>query len=151
MPSFIGKYYHTLDSKGRIMLPIPLREVLYKKYNTDKLYITNSAFDRCLHLYPSEEWMRLEEKIRNLPKMDEAVKFFLRRVVASAAEVTLDKQGRVLIPYEQRRDANINNEVVIVGQIDKIEIWEKTEWDAVADPSKIDKKDFEAKLISYGI
>lgn len=151
MSSFIGKFYHTLDPKGRVMLPVPIREVLNKKYDVDKLYITNSAFDKCLHIYPAQEWIKLEEKVRNLPKMDEAVKFFLRRVVASAAEVALDKQGRILIPYEHRQDANISNEVVIVGIIDKIEIWEKTEWDAITDPKNINKKEFESTLASYGL
>lgn len=133
------------------MLPIPLREILYKNYSIDKLYITNSAFDKCLHLYPLEEWMRLEEKVRKLPRLDEAVKYFMRRVIASASEVTLDKQGRVLIPYEHRQDANITNEVVIIGQIDKIEIWDKAEWDAVIDPKNVNAKDFESRLIDYGI
>ncbi len=151
MPSFIGKFYHTLDPKGRVMLPVPLREVLHKTYDANKLYITNSAFDKCLHIYPSEEWLRLEEKVRKLPKMDEAVKFFLRRVVASAAEIGLDKQGRILIPYEHRQDANIINEIVIVGLIDKIEIWEKSEWDAITDPKNISRKDFEAALAAYGL
>ncbi len=133
------------------MLPIPLREILYKNYSIDKLYITNSAFDKCLHLYPLEEWMRLEEKVRKLPRLDEAVKYFMRRVIASASEVALDKQGRVLIPYEHRQDANITNEVVIIGQIDKIEIWDKAEWDAVIDPKNVNTKDFESRLIDYGI
>lgn len=133
------------------MLPIPLREILYKNYSIDKLYITNSAFDKCLHLYPLEEWMRLEEKVRKLPRLDEAVKYFMRRVIASASEVTLDKQGRVLIPYEHRQDANITNEVVIIGQVDKIEIWDKAEWDAVIDPKNVNVKDFESRLIDYGI
>ncbi len=151
MPSFIGKFYHTLDLKGRVMLPIPLREVLHKNYDADKLYITNSAFDKCLHIYPMEEWMRLEEKVRKLPKMDEAVKFYLRRVIASAAEIVLDKQGRILIPYEHRQDANIANEVVVVGQLEKIEIWEKSEWDAVTDPQNVDRKTFESALADYGL
>ncbi len=151
MSSFIGKFYHTLDPKGRVILPVPFREVLLRKYSAEKLYITNSAFDKCLHIYPLEEWVRLEEKVRTLPKMDEAVKFYLRRVLASAAELVLDKQGRILIPYEQRQDAGISSEVVIVGQLDKIEIWEKAEWDAVTDPKNIDRKAFEAVLAGYGL
>jgi len=151
MSSFIGKFYHALDPKGRVMLPVPLRDVLHKNYNAHKLYITNSAFDKCLHIYPSEEWAHLEEKVRALPKMDEAVKFYLRRVVASATELSLDKQGRILIPYELRQDANISNEIVIVGQIEKIEIWEKSEWDAVTDPRNVNRKAFEAVLAGYGL
>ncbi len=151
MSSFIGKFYHTLDLKGRVILPVPFREVLHKKYGADKLYITNSAFDKCLHIYPMAEWVQLEEKVRMLPKMDEAVKFFLRRVLASAAGLAPDKQGRILIPYEHRQDANISNEIVLVGQLEKIEIWEKSEWDAVTDPKNINRKAFESTLAGYGL
>lgn len=150
MPSFSGKYYYTLDPKGRLMIPAPLREIISANYSP-KLYIVNAAFDKCLHIYPMEEWNRLEEKVRSMPKMDEAVKFFMRRVVASAVETEIDKQGRVLIPAPHREDSGMNSDVVIVGQIEKIEIWDKNEWNAMFDPSKIDKKAIEQKLVSYGL
>ncbi|MCX8030228.1 MAG: division/cell wall cluster transcriptional repressor MraZ [Thermodesulfovibrionales bacterium] len=151
MSSFIGKFYHTLDSKGRVMLPAPLREALYKKYDSDKLFITNAGFDTCLHLFPTQEWYLFLEKIQKLPSMDEAVKFLTRRVVAGAVEVSIDKQGRILIPFEHRQDAKIAAEVVIVGQLNKIEIWDKSEWDAVTDPKNVDKKKFEIALAGYGL
>lgn len=151
MTSFHGKYYYTLDPKGRIIIPAPLREIITKKYNNSKLYITNAAFDKCLHLYPLEEWNRLEEKIRSMPKMDTAVQYYLRRVVASAMEGEIDKQGRILIPYEHRQDAGIGSDVVIVGQLEKIEIWNRSEWDTVTDPGKIDVKAYASALASYGL
>ncbi len=151
MTSFLGKYYYSLDPKGRIIIPAPLRDIIFKKYNNSKLYITNAAFDKCLHIYPLEEWNRMEEKIRTLPKMEEAVKYFLRRVVASVQECEIDKQGRVLIPVPLREDAGIHGEVVIVGQLDKIEIWDKSGWNAVTDPSKVDAKTFEAVLAGHGL
>jgi MraZ protein len=150
MPSFSGKYYYTLDPKGRLMIPAPLREIISANYSP-KLYIVNAAFDKCLHIYPMEEWSRLEEKVRSMPKMDEAVKFFMRRVVASAVEVEIDKQGRVLIPAVHREDSGMNSDIVIVGQIEKIEVWDKNEWNAMFDPSKIDKKAIEQKLVNYGL
>jgi len=151
MTSFLGKYYYTLDPKGRIIIPAPLRDIIFKKYANSKLYITNAAFDKCLHLYPLEEWNKIEEKIRSMPKMEEAVKYFLRRVIASAVESDLDKQGRILIPYEHRQDAGINSEVVIVGQIDKIEIWDRASWNEVTDPEKVDAKAYESVLAGYGL
>lgn len=151
MASFLGKYYYSLDPKGRIIIPAPLRDIIFKKYNNSKLYITNAAFDKCLHIYPLEEWNRMEEKIRTLPKMEEAVKYFLRRVIASVQECEVDKQGRVLIPVPHREDAGIHGEVVIVGQLDKIELWDKAEWNAVTDPSKVDAKAFETVLAGYGL
>lgn len=151
MTSFLGKFYYSLDSKGRIIVPAPLRDVILKKYGNSKLYITNAAFDKCLHIYPLDEWNRLEEKVKALPRMDEAVNYFLRRVIASALECEVDKQGRILIPYEHRQDAGINSEVVIVGQLDKIEIWDKAEWDTVTDPQKVDAKTFKSTLAGYGL
>lgn len=151
MTSFLGKYYYTLDPKGRIIIPAPLREIISQKYNNSKLYITNAAFDKCLHIYPLEEWNKLEERIRSMPKMEEAVKYFLRRVIASAIECEMDKQGRILIPYEHRQDAGISTDVVIVGQLDKIEIWDKGAWNDVTDPKKVDAKTYESVLAGYGL
>lgn len=151
MSSFLGKYYYSLDPKGRLIIPAPLRDIIFKKYNNSKLYITNAAFDKCLHIYPLEEWNRLEEKIRTIPKMEEAVKYFLRRVVASVLECEIDKQGRVLIPAPHREDAGITSDVVIVGQLDKIELWDRKEWDAVTDPKKVDAKAYESVLAGYGL
>ncbi len=151
MISFIGKYYHNLDQKGRVILPAPLREVLVNKYSSQKLYLTNAPFDKSLYLYPLEEWLKMEEKIRELPRSDEAVMFFLRRVIAGAVPVELDKQGRLLIPYEHRQDAGINSEVVIVGQIDRIELWDKVTWDNITDPTKVDIKRLQDALAKYGI
>ena len=151
MTSFIGKYYHNLDEKGRVMIPASLREVFSRKYTSGKLYLTNAPFDKALHLYPFEEWLKMEEKIRSLPKSDEAVMYFLRRVIASAVSCELDKQGRLLIPYEHRQDAGISSEVVIVGQIERIEIWDKFAWDNITDPTKVDIRKIQDVLAKYGI
>ncbi len=83
--------------------------------------------------------------------MQEEVRFFMRKVIASAQEVDLDKQGRILIPVAHREDANLNSDIVIVGQIEKIELWDRDEWDTVVDPSRIDKKAVEERLAAYGI
>lgn len=150
MPAFSGKYYYTLDPKGRIIVPAPFREIISSNYNP-KLYIVNAAFDKCLLIYPQEEWNRLEEKVRQLPKMKEEVKFYMRRVIASAQEVELDKQGRILIPATLREDAGLSSDIVVVGQIEKIELWDRKEWDIVVDPARIDRKDAEEKLAAYGL
>lgn len=150
MPAFSGKYYYTIDPKGRIMVPAPFREIISSNYSP-KLYIVNAAFDKCLHIYPQEEWNRLEEKVRQLPKMQEEVRFFMRKVIASAQEAEIDKQGRILIPAAHREDTGLNSDIVIVGQIEKVELWDRKEWDTVVDPSKIDKKTVEEKLAAYGL
>ena len=150
MLAFSGKHYYTVDEKGRLMIPAPFREILSAHYSS-KLYITNAAFDRCLHIYPYEEWVKLEEKVRGLPRMIEEVRFFMRRVIASAQECSFDKQGRLLIPAAQREDSGIKGDVVIVGQIEKIEIWDRKEWDGVVDLSSIDRKAVEERLAAFGL
>ncbi|MBA4372397.1 MAG: division/cell wall cluster transcriptional repressor MraZ [Thermodesulfovibrio sp.] len=150
MPAFSGKYYYTLDPKGRLIIPSSFREIISSNYNP-KLYIANAAFDTCLHIYPQEEWQKLEDKVRQLPGMDDAVKFFKRKVIASAQEVELDKQGRVLVPASLREDAGLQADIAIVGQIDHLELWDRKEWDLVTDPSRVDRKAFEAKLTEFGL
>jgi MraZ protein len=150
MPAFSGKYYYVVDQKGRIIIPAPFREIISSNYSS-KLYITNAPFDRCLYIYPLEEWNRLQDQVRTKPRSDEAIRFFLRRVIASAVEVEMDKQGRVLIPAALREDGNINTNVVMAGQIERIELWDRNEWDILFDPAKIDRKSVEEKLTSYGL
>lgn len=150
MPAFSGKYYYTLDPKGRIIIPAPFREIISSNYNS-KLYIVNALFDTCLHIYPQEEWNRFEEKVRLLPGMLEEVRLLKRKVIASAQELELDKQGRVLIPATHREDAGLHSDIVIVGQIDKIELWDRKEWDSAVDTSKVDRKAVEEKLAAYGL
>jgi len=150
MPAFSGKYYYTVDPKGRIIIPAPFREIISSNYSS-KLYITNAPFDKCLYVYPLEEWNKLQEQVRTKPRSDEAIRFFLRRVIASAIEIEMDKQSRVLIPAALREDANINTNVVVVGQLERIELWDRNEWDVLFDPAKIDKKSIEEKLAAYGL
>lgn len=150
MRGFSGKYYYSVDVKGRIIVPAPFREIISTNYSP-KLYVTNAPFDRCLYIYPLEEWIRLQGQVRDKPRSDEAIRFFMRRVIASAVEVELDKQGRILIPVAHRGDANINTDVVIAGQIERIELWDRGEWDRLFDPTKVDSKAIEQKLASYGL
>ncbi|RJQ57082.1 MAG: division/cell wall cluster transcriptional repressor MraZ [Nitrospiraceae bacterium] len=150
MPAFTGKYYYTVDPKGRIIIPSPLRKIIFDNYST-KLFVANALFDQCLHIYPQEEWSKLEDKVRSLPKMDKDIKLFNRRVIASATECEIDRQGRVLIPSALREDADINGDIVIVGQLEKIELWNRKEWDAAVDLSGVNQQSVEEKLAGYGL
>ena len=150
MSGFTGKYYYTVDPKGRLIVPALFRELITSMYSP-RLYITNAPSEKCLHIYPQEEWSALQEKVRALPRMDKNVRIFMRRVIASAVDGTLDKQGRVLIPAAHRQDAGIDGEVVVVGQIEKIEVWDKTLWDEVTDLSRIDLEAYEEALSNFGL
>lgn len=150
MAAFYGKYYYTIDPKGRVIIPASFRDIIKNSYGP-KLYVTNAAFDSCLHVYPQEEWQRLQDTVGKLPKMDEAVRFFMYRVIASAQECEFDKQGRILVPSSLREDARLNNDIAVVGQLERIDLWDRQEWDNVADPSRINRRDFEERLSTLGL
>ncbi len=153
MPGFFGKYYYTLDGKGRILIPSSFREVLSSNYSL-KLVFVNDAFDQCLCAYPVDEWHKLMEKIKGMPQTLDAVKYFMRRVMGSAVECDIDRQSRMLIPSALRTDAGLNDEIVMIGQGTKIEVWDKKEFEDAADPSRLDAdtiKDHKTHLSNLGL
>ncbi len=153
MPGFYGKYYYTLDAKGRILIPPTFKETLSSNYSL-RLVFVNDAFDHCLCAYPVDEWNSLMEKVSKMPQTLDAVKYFMRRVIGSAVECEIDKQGRILIPSALRSDAGLNGEMVLIGQGSKIEVWDKKEFEGVADPSKFDTgtiKEYKDHLSDRGL
>lgn len=150
MSDFSGKHYKALDAKGRLIIPAPFREILSSNH-TSKLILTNDVFDHCLCAYPVEEWQKLIEKVNQMPQTSDAVKYFMRRVIGSATECEIDKQGRVLVSQALRVDSGLNTEVVLLGLGNRIEIWDKSELDGVADPSRIDKKSFKEEFANLGL
>ena len=123
---FRGKYEHTIDSKGRVSLPAKYREILTTNYN-DRLIITN--FDSCLVAHPYEEWIKLEERFSQHSIMEEDVQTFIHYFISGAAECTLDKLGRILIPPHLRKHAALERDAVFVGMITRIQIWDKAKWE----------------------
>ena len=123
---FRGRFEHTIDSKGRVSLPAKYREILSTNYN-DRLIITN--FDSCLVAYPYEEWVKLEEGFSTHSIMEEDVQTFIHYFISGATEATIDKLGRMLIPPLLRKHAGLEREVVFVGMITRIQIWDKERWD----------------------
>lgn len=150
MAAFSGKYYYTVDPKGRVMIPAPLREIITANYSP-VLIVTNAPVDRCINLYPLEEWNNQLEKVRTLPKNNKAVKLFMRNVIGSAVEVVMDRQGRLLIPASLRQDSGINGDLVIVGQLDKIEVWDRSLWEKATDLSGVDVDTYEQALSDFGL
>jgi len=122
---FRGRFEHTIDSKGRVSIPAKFREVLGEKYD-DRLILTN--FDRCLVVYPYEEWRVLEEKVGSLSIVKREVKSFQRFFISGAAECQIDKLGRILIPPTLRNYAKLERDIVFTGMLKKFEIWAKECW-----------------------
>jgi len=119
---FLGEYQHSLDAKGRIIVPSRFREELGEKF------IATKGLDNCLFLYPMDEWKTIEEKLRTLPFTRADVRSFARFFFSGAAELEIDKQGRILLPPNLRDYADIEKELFIIGVGSRVEIWSGEKW-----------------------
>jgi MraZ protein len=120
---FMGEYQHNLDIKGRIFLPAKFRDSL------GELFVATKGLDKCLFIYPRDEWAILEDKLKKLPIGKPEARAFVRFFFAGAAELEYDKQGRVLLPNNLREYAGLDKDVVVLGVSNRIEIWDKQTWD----------------------
>ena len=119
----MGEYKHSIDAKGRIILPADFREEL-----TDNFVITK-GLDNCLFLYTAEEWDKLSTKLRQLPLAKAEARAFVRFFFAGARQAECDRQGRFLVPANLRAHAKLQKDVVLIGISNRIEVWSKAEWD----------------------
>lgn len=120
---FMGEYNHTIDAKGRLIVPVKFREILGDNF------IVTKGFDGCLFVYPNDEWTRFEEKLKGLPLTNKNARQFTRFFLAGAAACEIDKQGRILLPQVLREFASLEKDVVLVGVASRIEIWSRERWD----------------------
>lgn len=118
----IGEYGHSVDSKGRLIMPAKLREEI-----GDKFVITK-GLDGCLFAYSLKEWKNFEEKLKSFPLTNKDARALIRFFLAGAIECEIDKQGRFLISANLREFAKLEKEVVIIGVLTRIEIWSKEKW-----------------------
>lgn len=123
--SLMGTYSHNIDAKGRMNFPTKLRESL-----GDSFIITR-GLDGCLFVYSREEWAVMEEKISSMPlsKGKNIQRFFF----SNAAEIEADKQGRILIPAHLREYAGLEKDVMVIGAVNRAEIWDKDRWNKLND------------------
>lgn len=119
---FMGEYNHTIDAKGRLIIPAKFRELLGTEF------VLTRGLDGCLFIYPVDEWKAFEQKLRALPLTNKNARTFSRFFVAGAAMCELDRQGRVLLPQTLREFAGLEKDVVLTGNLDRIEVWSKDKW-----------------------
>ena len=142
---FIGEYQHTIDAKGRIIMPSKFREQL-----GDTVVVTK-GLDNCLVVYSNDEWMELEKKLRTLPLTSKEARAFTRFFFAGATECQLDKQGRILIPANLRKHAALEKDVVIIGVSSRIEMWSKDMWDGYKEDADLDHDAIVEHMAELGI
>ncbi|MFC1592448.1 division/cell wall cluster transcriptional repressor MraZ [Candidatus Omnitrophota bacterium] len=123
---FYGEFSHTIDRKGRLILPAKFRESAKANF-IEKFYI-NRGLDGCLFMFSEEEWRAQEQKFKNLSITKQQARTFNRLYFSGAVEAEADKQGRILIPQFLKDFAGIKRDVVVVGVSNRIEIWSKEKW-----------------------
>ncbi|MCI9420183.1 MAG: division/cell wall cluster transcriptional repressor MraZ [Eubacterium sp.] len=128
---FMGTYDHSIDTKGRVIVPAKFREALGDSF------VVTLGLDGCLFVYPNDEWEDFVNQLKELPGSKEARKL-QRYFMAGAAPCDVDKQGRVLIPSNLREKAGLEKDIVFVGVMSKIEIWSRQRWDENDDFDNVD-------------
>ncbi len=120
---FLGEYTHSIDDKGRLTIPAKYRAIL-----AAGLVVTR-GFDNNLMIYPMSGWEELAERIMSKPVSNPKVRELRRRLFSAAADLELDRQGRVLIPPQLRTFAGINGSVLVAGNFDYVEVWSIDQWE----------------------
>ena len=118
----MGEYMHSIDAKGRVILPAGFRTELGESF------IVTKGLDGCLFIYAQSEWEQLSAKLRQLPLAKTEARAFVRFFFAGARQVELDKQGRFLVPATLRQHASLQKDVVLIGVSSRIEVWSKEAW-----------------------
>ncbi len=143
MHMFMGEYNHTIDAKGRLIIPSKFREALGDEF------VVTKGMDGCLFVFDNSEWQAFEAKLRSLPMIDKEARQFTRYFLAGAASLEVDKQGRILLPAVLREFADITKDAVLVGVGNRVEIWSKDRWEGTI--TYQDMEEISRHMIELGI
>ena len=141
----LGEYSHSIDEKGRLIIPAKLRDDL-----GENIVICN-GLEGCLFVYSQEEWNNFVTELETLPRMNKDARTFKRYFFGSASEGSFDRQGRVLVPPALRKAADLTKDVVLVGVQDRVEIWNKDRWEARSHISEEDLDAIAERMEAIGI
>ena len=140
----LGEYKHSIDSKGRIIIPAKFRE------NLGENFIVTRGLDGCLFGYSIEEWGKIEEKLEELPMAKRDARKFTRFFYSAATECKIDKQGRVNLPQTLIDFAELEKSCYLVGVSSRIEIWSKENWLAFTEEAEASYEDIAEDMIDFG-
>ena len=141
----IGEYEHSLDVKGRLIMPAKLREDMGEKF------IITKGLDGCLFGFSQTEWSNFEEKLKTLPLTNKNARDFVRFFLSGAIECEIDKQGRFLIASNLREYANMEKDVVIIGVGTRLEIWNRDKWKNYTSDENISANEMAENMTMLGI
>ncbi|MBT4250319.1 division/cell wall cluster transcriptional repressor MraZ [bacterium] len=133
--TFTGEYQYSLDSKGRVNIPAKFRQALSKK--NQNTFVATRGQDPCVWIYPLTEWKKIEDELRNLSSVSGIHRTFIRQIARSATPSTCDKQGRITLSPSLISFSQIDKNALIIGMINKIEIWNPETLKAVDEKNMI--------------
>ncbi|WP_054949468.1 division/cell wall cluster transcriptional repressor MraZ [Numidum massiliense] len=142
---FMGEYRHTIDDKGRIIIPAKFRDDL------GETFVVTRGLDNCLFVYPATEWTQLEQKLKTLPFTRSDARAFTRFFFSGATEVGLDKQGRIHLPLNLRTYAKLSKECVVIGVSNRVEVWDKHIWENYFAASEQSFNDIAEKIVDFDL
>ena len=142
---FIGEYHHTIDDKGRIIIPAKFRDELGSNF------VVTRGIESCLFVYPNKNWDQICEKLNSLPFTRKDARVFSRFFMSGATNVELDKQGRINISAPLINHANLTKDCVIIGTGDRLEIWSKEDWDSFFNSNKDSMSDIAENLFNESV
>ncbi|MBG9455065.1 cell division protein MraZ [Lysinibacillus sphaericus] len=140
---FMGEYQHSVDAKGRLIVPAKFREAL------GETFVVTRGLDNCLFGYPMDEWRKLEEKLKGLPMTKKDTRAFARFFFSGATEVEIDKQGRINIPSTLMQHAHLVKECVVLGVSNRIEVWAKDAWETYFSESEQSFNEIAENMIGF--
>jgi MraZ protein len=140
---FMGEFQHSIDEKGRIIIPAKFRDLLGTSF------VITRGLDQCLFVYPMKEWELLEQKLKTLPLMKSDARAFTRFFFSGATECEWDKQGRVNIPSNLRQYAELEKECVVLGVSSRVEIWSRSIWEQYFEQSEESFNEIAEKLVDF--
>ena len=140
----LGEYKHSIDSKGRIIVPSKFREKLGENF------IVTRGLDGCLFGYPAEEWIKLEEKLQELPMAKRDARKFTRFFYSAATECKIDKQGRINLPENLINFAALEKNCYLIGVSNRIEIWSEDNWEMFTEEAEESFEDIAEDMIDFG-
>ena len=142
---FIGEFAHNLDSKGRMAVPAKFRQKISSGA------IATRGLDHCLFVFTTIEWEALAQKLINLPLSQANSRAFVRLMLSGAADVEVDKQGRILIPDYLREYAGLTKQVIVAGVYNRFEVWDAEEWARYKAKTESQSDEIAEKLGELGI
>jgi MraZ protein len=144
--TIIGTYECKVDSKGRLMLPAPLKKQLHAGLE-DGFVLKRSVFQPCLELYPMAAWNKMMQKINKLNRFVKKNNDFIRRFTAGVKMVEIDATGRLLIPKDLFVFAGIDKDIVLSSAVNIVEIWDKDKYEKSIDDAAVDFADLAEEVM----